>query len=110
MGEHRLRRIRRPAAARVPFAFDRNRTGAARQRRRRGARGGDGKSWATEMLAREFAAWLQDGRDVALLVGGPDGLADSCRARADMKWSLSPLTLPHMLVRIVAAEQLYRAW
>src|SRR3569623_657718 len=70
----------------------------------------DGKSWSTEMLAREFAAWLQDGRDVALLVGGPDGLADSCRARADMKWSLSPLTLPHMLVRIVAAEQLYRAW
>lgn len=70
----------------------------------------EGKSWSTEVLAQQLAAWMQDGRDVALLVGGPDGLAESCRARADMKWSLSPLTLPHMLVRIVAAEQLYRAW
>lgn len=70
----------------------------------------EGKSWSTEALAQQLAAWMQDGRDVALLVGGPDGLAESCRACADVKWSLSPLTLPHMLVRIVAAEQLYRAW
>lgn len=70
----------------------------------------EGKSWSTEGLAQQFAAWLQAGRDVALLVGGPDGLAETCRARADLKWSLSPLTLPHMLVRIVVAEQLYRAW
>ncbi len=69
-----------------------------------------GKAWTTENLAAQFSAWLQGGRDVALLVGGPDGLAESCRARAEMRWSLSPLTLPHMLVRIVVAEQLYRAW
>ncbi|MCP4062098.1 MAG: 23S rRNA (pseudouridine(1915)-N(3))-methyltransferase RlmH, partial [Gammaproteobacteria bacterium] len=54
--------------------------------------------------------WQQDGRDVSFLVGGPDGLADDCRKRADQQWSLSPLTLPHPLVRIVLAEQLYRAW
>ena len=70
----------------------------------------DGKAWSTENLAAQFSAWLRDGRDVALLVGGPDGLAPACRARAESSWSLSPLTLPHMLVRIVVAEQLYRAW
>lgn len=70
----------------------------------------EGRGWATEQLAQQLASWLQDGRDVALLVGGPDGLAESCRARAELSWSLSPLTLPHMLVRIVVAEQLYRAW
>jgi 23S rRNA (pseudouridine1915-N3)-methyltransferase len=60
-----------------------------------------------------LAAWLQqrlaDGRDVVLLVGGPDGLAPACRERADFAWSLSPLTFPHGLVRIMVAEQLYRA-
>ena len=50
-----------------------------------------------------------DGRDVALCIGGPDGLADACLARADERWSLSPLTLPHGLVRVVIAEALYRA-
>lgn len=70
----------------------------------------EGKSWSTETLAQQLAAWMQDGRDVALLVGGPDGLAESCRAHAEVQWSLSPLTLPHMLVRVIAAEQLYRAW
>jgi len=54
--------------------------------------------------------WLQDGRDVALLVGGPDGLAPACRARAESCWSLSRLTFPHPLVRVLVAEQLYRAW
>jgi 23S rRNA (pseudouridine1915-N3)-methyltransferase len=44
------------------------------------------------------------------LVGGPDGLSQACLDRADQKWSLSPLTLPHPLVRIVMSEQLYRAW
>ncbi len=70
----------------------------------------EGKAWSSETLAQQFASWQQDGRDVALLVGGPDGLAAACRARADIQWSLSPLTLPHRLVRIVVAEQLYRAW
>jgi 23S rRNA (pseudouridine1915-N3)-methyltransferase len=58
----------------------------------------------------QLAAWLRDGKDVALLVGGPEGLAPECLARAERRWSLSPLTLPHPLVRVVVAEQLYRAW
>lgn len=69
-----------------------------------------GCSWSTEQLAVELGDWLQDGRDVSLLVGGPDGLAADCLARAARRWSLSPLTLPHPLVRVVLAEQLYRAW
>jgi len=69
-----------------------------------------GKAWSTEDLAQRLSEWRQGGRDVALLVGGPEGLADTCRARADVQWSLSRLTLPHPLVRIVLAEQIYRAW
>ena len=69
-----------------------------------------GKSWSTGMLAERLQDWLAGGRDVALLVGGPDGLAPDCLARADLGWSLSTLTYPHALVRIVIAEQLYRAW
>jgi 23S rRNA (pseudouridine1915-N3)-methyltransferase len=69
-----------------------------------------GRGWSTEQLAGELGGWMQDGRDVSLLVGGPDGLAADCLARADQRWSLSPLTLPHPLVRVVLAEQLYRAW
>jgi 23S rRNA (pseudouridine1915-N3)-methyltransferase len=66
-----------------------------------------------EMTTRELAAWLkarmQDGRDLAFLVGGPDGFASEVLARSDFKWSLSRLTFPHALVRVVLAEQLYRA-
>ncbi len=69
-----------------------------------------GQGWDTPQLAEELKGWLQSGRDVALLVGGPDGLAPECLARADCVWSISPLTLPHPLVRIVVAEQLYRSW
>ncbi len=69
-----------------------------------------GKPFDTEALAKLLARWLQEGRDQALLVGGPDGLAPECLAKAELKWSLSPLTLPHSLVRVVVAEQLYRAW
>jgi 23S rRNA (pseudouridine1915-N3)-methyltransferase len=69
-----------------------------------------GQAWSTEQLATRLGRWLTEGRDVALLVGGPEGLAPQCRTRADEQWSLSPLTLPHALVRIVIAEQLYRAW
>jgi 23S rRNA (pseudouridine1915-N3)-methyltransferase len=69
-----------------------------------------GRNWSTEKLSNQLEGWQQDGRDVSFLVGGPDGLANACRARADRMWSLSSLTLPHPLVRILLAEQLYRAW
>jgi 23S rRNA (pseudouridine1915-N3)-methyltransferase len=69
-----------------------------------------GKSWSTAQLAHKLDGWMNNGRDLALLVGGPDGLGDEARAVATELWSLSPLTLPHPLVRVVLAEQLYRAW
>ncbi len=69
-----------------------------------------GRAWSTENLSNELDNWLHDGRDVALLVGGPEGLAKECVAQAGQRWSLSSLTLPHPLVRVVVAEQLYRAW
>jgi len=69
----------------------------------------DGRAWSTPQLAEELARWRQGGRDIALLVGGPEGLCAECRARAEASWSLSPLTLPHPLVRVLLAEQLYRA-
>ncbi|PHS69660.1 MAG: 23S rRNA (pseudouridine(1915)-N(3))-methyltransferase RlmH [Methylophaga sp.] len=69
-----------------------------------------GKAWSTDQLADQLKNWQADGRDISLVVGGADGLADSCLQRANQRWSLSPLTLPHPLVRIVMAEQLYRAW
>jgi 23S rRNA (pseudouridine1915-N3)-methyltransferase len=69
-----------------------------------------GAAWSTAQLATRLAGWMQAGRDVALLVGGPDGLAPACLERADTVWSLSALTQPHALVRIIVAEQIYRAW
>ncbi len=71
---------------------------------------GEGRCWSTGQLAEALASWLQDGRDVSLLVGGPDGLSNTCLERAEQRWSLSALTLPHPLVRVLLAEQLYRAW
>jgi 23S rRNA (pseudouridine1915-N3)-methyltransferase len=68
-----------------------------------------GKAMSTEQLSTWLAERLRDGRSLALLIGGPDGLANQCRERADHSWSLSPLTLPHALVRVVVAEQIYRA-
>ncbi len=68
-----------------------------------------GKSWSTTDLSAQLQRWLNDGSDIALLVGGPDGLSEDCLQRANQQWSLSRLTLPHPLVRIVLAEQLYRA-
>ena len=68
-----------------------------------------GKAFGTEELSKWLGQRLQDGRDVALLIGGPDGLSAECRKRANLHWSLSPLTLPHALVRIIVIEQLYRA-
>ncbi|MDT8427319.1 MAG: 23S rRNA (pseudouridine(1915)-N(3))-methyltransferase RlmH [Pseudomonadales bacterium] len=69
-----------------------------------------GRQLSTSELAEKLDAIRQDGRHLALLVGGPDGLAPDCLQQADEKWSLSALTLPHPLVRIVVAEQIYRAW
>ena len=67
----------------------------------------------SQMTTREVAAWLktrmQDGRDLAFLIGGPDGFVPEVLSRSDLKWSLSRLTFPHALVRVVLAEQLYRA-
>jgi 23S rRNA (pseudouridine1915-N3)-methyltransferase len=68
-----------------------------------------GKAMNTEQLSAWLADRLRDGRALALLIGGPDGLSPQCRERADQTWSLSPLTLPHALVRVVVAEQIYRA-
>lgn len=69
-----------------------------------------GKAWSTPQLATQLSAWQLDGRDVSLLVGGPEGLADECIQAAEQKWSLSNLTLPHPMVRVLLAESLYRAW
>lgn len=69
-----------------------------------------GRAWSTEDLAGRLADWMQAGRDVALVVGGPDGLPPDCLERAEATWSLSALTFPHMMVRVILAEQLYRAW
>ena len=69
-----------------------------------------GMSWSTRKLSSQLAGWLQEGPDIALLVGGADGLSSECLGRARLRWSLSPLTLPHPMVRVVVAEQLYRAW
>ena len=67
------------------------------------------KSMTTEEVGSWLVERLRDARPLALLIGGPDGLSDACLTRANQRWSLSPLTLPHGLVRVVLAEQLYRA-
>ncbi len=63
-----------------------------------------GKRWDTEQLAGQLEAWKLDARDVSILIGGPEGLAPACKAAADQSWSLSPLTLPHPMVRVIMAE------
>jgi len=69
-----------------------------------------GERVTTLQLAARMKTWLHDGRDVALLVGGPDGLDASLKASADETLRLSELTLPHAFVRVLLAEALYRAW
>ena len=69
-----------------------------------------GDAWDTARLATELSGWLAGGREPALLVGGADGLTGECLQRAERRWSLSALTFPHPLVRVILAEQLYRAW
>lgn len=69
-----------------------------------------GQAWTTEDLARQMRGWMGEGRDRALLIGGADGLSVPCLERSEQRWSLSNLTFPHQLVRILVAEQIYRAW
>lgn len=71
---------------------------------------GRGKAWSTEQLAGRLEQWMGEGRHCGFMIGGPDGLHDDCLAAADDRWSLGALTLPHPLVRVLLAEQLYRAW
>ncbi len=68
-----------------------------------------GKNWTTEQLSGELERWKMNGANISFLIGGPDGLAKDCLNRAQQKWSLSALTLPHPVVRVVLMEQLYRA-
>lgn len=69
-----------------------------------------GKRLSTERFAEELERWRMSGDNYSFVIGGPDGLSPACLARADQRWSLSDLTLPHPLVRVLLAEQLYRAW
>lgn len=69
-----------------------------------------GRQWSSADLARYMEQWAQSASDVALLVGGADGLHPRCLEAAQQCWALSRLTLPHALVRVLVAEQLYRAW
>jgi len=70
---------------------------------------GRGEVWSSEALAKQLGVWRMEGRDLCFLIGGPDGLAPTCQQVAQQSWSFGPMTLPHALVRIVLAEQLYRA-
>ena len=69
-----------------------------------------GQAWSTPKLALRLEQWMGDGRDVGFMIGGPEGIDARIMQKADDRWSLGPLTLPHPLVRVVLAEQLYRAW
>lgn len=69
-----------------------------------------GKQLTSPTLAARLAEWQADGRDLCFVIGGPDGVSAACRERANFIWSLSDLTLPHGLARVLFAEQMYRAW
>jgi 23S rRNA (pseudouridine1915-N3)-methyltransferase len=69
-----------------------------------------GREWSSTELAGQLKTWLDRHPQVAILIGGPDGLSAACHERADRVWSLSRLTFPHGIVRVLLAEQIYRAW
>lgn len=69
-----------------------------------------GSNWSTLELSKKFEAWQYDYKQVQFLVGGPDGLSEECLSTAHESWALSRLTFPHFIVRILLAEQIYRAW
>ena len=70
----------------------------------------NGQNWTTEKLAQQITSWQGRGCNIVLLVGGPDGLSQECLSRAQQKWSLSALTFPHPMVRVILSETIYRAW
>ncbi len=70
----------------------------------------EGQNWSTAKLASQITKWQSTGNNIALLVGGPDGLSTDCLTRANQRWSLSALTFPHPMVRVVLSEAIYRAW
>ena len=69
-----------------------------------------GKRLSSRDLAGKLTDWQANGRDLCFLIGGPDGVSEDVRSRADFTWCLSNMTLPHGLARVLCAEQLYRAW
>lgn len=69
-----------------------------------------GETFSSERLSKQLARWLQSGRNCAFIIGGADGLGRECVRSADHIWSLSDLTFPHALVRVIVLEQIYRAW
>lgn len=69
-----------------------------------------GTQLTSQALASRLSDWQSDGRDLCFVIGGPDGVSQACQQRADIRWSLSQMTLPHGLARVLFAEQLYRAW
>lgn len=94
-------KVRREEAARVRKALPKNALLVALDER--------GAAWTTDQLAARVEQWQQLGRDLAFVIGGADGLDPDLRARADHCLSLSPMVMPHGLVRVVFVEQLYRA-
>jgi 23S rRNA (pseudouridine1915-N3)-methyltransferase len=69
-----------------------------------------GKFISSENLAQACSSWLENNQKIAILVGGPEGLSEACLTAATVRWSLSAMTLPHPVVRVVIAEQIFRAW
>lgn|SRR3990167_1490753 len=69
-----------------------------------------GELWSTDDVVKKLSSWQTEGKNIDLLIGGPEGLHVSSLKRADMVWSLSKLTFPHFLIRVMIAEQIYRAW
>lgn len=69
-----------------------------------------GKNWSTIQLSKNLQNWMMSGQDICLLIGGPEGLTQECLLAAQQRWSLSNLTFPHPFVRVIVAEQLFRAW
>jgi 23S rRNA (pseudouridine1915-N3)-methyltransferase len=69
-----------------------------------------GKSISSTSLAKKLQSWNDEQQYISLIIGGPDGLSDEIKKKANQTWSLSEMTLPHGLVRVMVVEQLYRAW
>lgn len=69
-----------------------------------------GRQWTTQQWSQQLAGWMSDSQDIALIIGGPDGLDEALRQRFTQTIGLSQMTFPHPLVRVIVAEQIYRAW